>query len=45
MIDVICVYVYGGMEEGGHSCNDVVLCVDVTIREFNWAESRERVGY
>ena len=33
VIDVICVHVYGGVDDGGHSCNDVVLCVDVAIRE------------
>ena len=36
VIDIVCVY--GGVEEDGHGCNHVVLCVDVAIREFIGAE-------
>ena len=34
VIEVICVYVDDSVEKGGHSCNDVVLCVDIAVREF-----------
>ena len=38
MVNVICVYVYSGVEEGGHSCDDIVLSVYVAVREFMWAQ-------
>ena len=38
VIYVVSVYVDGSVEEGGHSCNDVVLSVDIAIREFIGAE-------